>query len=154
MLLKRNDKNLETALFYLSDHGESLGEGGVYLHGLPRAIAPDSQLHVPAILWFGSSFVGIDPPSLLRKRHQQFTHDHLFHTILGFFEVKTSFYKPDLDILDGSRKSDKGGGQQARGSPVRIAKQATVAYISAIRTGVKASRSSLSGGVILQGGPP
>ncbi|MCZ7654859.1 MAG: sulfatase-like hydrolase/transferase [Rhodocyclaceae bacterium] len=62
-LLKRNDKHFETALFYLSDHGESLGEGGVYLHGLPRAIAPDSQLHVPAILWFGSGYDEVDLPS-------------------------------------------------------------------------------------------
>jgi lipid A ethanolaminephosphotransferase len=103
-LLKRNDKQFETALFYLSDHGESLGEGGVYLHGLPRAIAPDNQLHVPAILWFGSGFDEIDLPALKRKRHQRFTHDHLFHTLLGFFEVRTSFYKPELDILAEHRK--------------------------------------------------
>ncbi|CAG0971772.1 lipid A ethanolaminephosphotransferase [Rhodocyclaceae bacterium] len=103
-LLKRNDKTFETALFYLSDHGESLGEGGVYLHGLPRAVAPDSQLHVPAILWFGSGYDELDLPALLRKRHQRFTHDHLFHTLLGFLEVRTAFYKPELDILDGCRK--------------------------------------------------
>ncbi len=108
-LLKRNDKKFETALFYLSDHGESLGEGGVFLHGLPRAIAPASQLHVPAILWFGSGYDELDLPALLRKRHQRFTHDHLFHTLLGFLEVRTSFYKPELDILDGCRK-DEGGG--------------------------------------------
>ncbi|MBK6629600.1 MAG: phosphoethanolamine--lipid A transferase [Betaproteobacteria bacterium] len=108
-LLKRNDKHFETALFYLSDHGESLGEGGVYLHGLPRAIAPDSQLHVPAILWFGSGFKELDLPSIARKRHQRFTHDHLFHTLLGLFEVQSTHYKPGLDILDGCRKHDSSG---------------------------------------------
>jgi len=108
-LLKRNDKNFETALFYLSDHGESLGEGGVYLHGLPRAIAPDSQLHVPAILWFGSSYDEVDLPSLSRKRNQRFTHDHLFHTLLGLLEVRSARYKPELDILDGCRRRDRGG---------------------------------------------
>lgn len=105
-LLKRNDAKFETALFYLSDHGESLGEGGLYLHGLPRPLAPDSQLHVPAILWFGSSFDGLDLEALMRKRGQRFTHDHLFHTVLGFLEIRTSAYKPELDILDGCRKEE------------------------------------------------
>ena len=108
-LLKRNDAKFETALLYLSDHGESLGEGGVYLHGLPRAIAPDSQVHVPAILWFGSGFDELDLSALMRKRHQRFTHDHLFHTVLGFLEIRTGFYKPELDILDGCRKEPPGG---------------------------------------------
>ncbi len=103
-LLKRNEAKFETALFYLSDHGESLGEGGLYLHGLPRPLAPESQLHVPAILWFGSSFNELDQEALMRKRGQRFTHDHLFHTVLGFLEIKTSAYKPELDILDGTRK--------------------------------------------------
>lgn len=100
-LLKRNDDKFETALFYLGDHGESLGEGGLYLHGLPRAIAPDSQLHVPAILWFGSGFDRLDPAALMRKRRQRFTHDHLFHTVLGLLEIRTGIYEPDLDILNG-----------------------------------------------------
>lgn len=106
-LLKRNDAKFETALFYLSDHGESLGEGGLYLHGLPRPLAPDSQLHVPAILWFGSSFDGLDLEALMRKRRQRFTHDNLFHTVLGLLEIKTDFYKPELDILDGCRNAQK-----------------------------------------------
>ena len=105
-LLKRNDKNFETALFYLSDHGESLGEGGIYLHGLPRAMAPDAQLHVPAILWFGSGFDDIDRPALERKRHARFTHDNLFHTVLGILEIRTAIYQPNLDILDECRKPD------------------------------------------------
>jgi lipid A ethanolaminephosphotransferase len=101
-LLKANE-NYETAMFYVSDHGESLGEGGTYLHGLPRAIAPAAQLHVPAILWFGSGFDELDRPALARKRSTSFSHDNLFHTILGFFEIDTIIYRPDLDILDGSR---------------------------------------------------
>ena len=87
-MLKKNNDKFETALFYVSDHGESLGEGGVYLHGLPKAFAPDAQLHVPAIMWFGESFDEIDGPALLRKRALRFTHDNLFHTVLGFMEIK------------------------------------------------------------------
>lgn len=105
-LLKRNDEKFETALFYVSDHGESLGEGGAYLHGLPKAIAPDAQLRVPAILWFGHGFDELDRPALLRKTAQPFTHDNLFHTILGFVEIETSIYRPELDILEGCKKPE------------------------------------------------
>ncbi len=105
-LLKRNDDRFETALFYVSDHGESLGEGGTYLHGLPKAIAPHAQLHVPAIMWFGKGFDELDREALLRKRKTPFTHDNLFHTVLGFVEVETSIYRPELDILDGCRKPE------------------------------------------------
>jgi lipid A ethanolaminephosphotransferase len=105
-LLKRNDAKFETALFYLSDHGESLGEGGLYLHGLPRPLAPESQLHVPAIFWFGSGVDGLDREALMRKRQQRFTHDHLLHTVLGFLEIRTNAYKPELDILDGCRREE------------------------------------------------
>lgn len=105
-LLKKNDSAFETALFYVSDHGESLGEGGTYLHGLPRAIAPKAQLHVPAIMWIGGHYHEVDLPSLRKKRNDPFTHDHLFHTILGYLEVETSIYRPELDILTGCRKPE------------------------------------------------
>ncbi len=104
--LKKNDNKFETALFYLSDHGESLGENGVYLHGLPRAIAPDTQLHVPAIMWFGSNFDDVDLSALLQKRDARLTHDNLFHTVLGFMKIGTSVYRPEMDILDGCRKPE------------------------------------------------
>ncbi len=55
-LLKQNTGKFETAMLYVSDHGESLGDGGIYLHGLPYFMAPDAQIHIPAILWFGDSF--------------------------------------------------------------------------------------------------
>jgi lipid A ethanolaminephosphotransferase len=106
-LLKKNNAKFETALFYVSDHGESLGEAGVYLHGLPKVIAPEAQLHVPAIMWFGDGFNELDKSALLRKRGQLFTHDNLFHTVLGFMEIETSIYRPELDVLDGCRKPEQ-----------------------------------------------
>jgi lipid A ethanolaminephosphotransferase len=107
-LLKQYSGKFETAMFYVSDHGESLGEGGVYLHGLPKAIAPIAQLHVPAIMWVGHSFDEIDVPALRKKGGAPFTHDNLFHTILGFLEVETAIYRPEMNILDGNHRSESG----------------------------------------------
>ena len=103
-LLKRNEARFETAMLYMSDHGESLGENGVYLHGLPRAIAPEAQLHVPAVMWFGGGYDQVDMAALQRKSDTRFTHDNLAHTMLGFLEVRSSVYRPEMDILAGSRK--------------------------------------------------
>jgi lipid A ethanolaminephosphotransferase len=105
-LLKRNDDRFETAFFYVSDHGESLGEGGAYLHGLPKAIAPSGQLHVPALMWFGRNYDELDRAALMAKRGQPFSHDNLFHTVLGFMEIETSIYRRELDILDSCRKPE------------------------------------------------
>lgn len=106
-LLKKNNDKFETAMFYVSDHGESLGEAGAYLHGLPRAIAPQAQLHVPAIMWFGAGFDELDRPALRAKRNLSFSHDNLFHTVLGFLEIEASIYRPGMDILDGCRKTER-----------------------------------------------
>lgn len=106
-VLKKNDGKFETALFYVSDHGESLGESGVYLHGLPKALAPEAQLHVPAIMWFGAGFKELDRACLLKKQDRRFTHDHLFHTLLGFLEISTSIYRLEMDILDGCRRPEQ-----------------------------------------------
>jgi len=105
-LLKRNSERFETALFYVSDHGESLGENGIWLHGMPRALAPRAQLHVPALMWFGAPHHEVDLAALQRKRNQPYSHDHLFHTVLGFFEIESAIYRPDLDILNGARHGD------------------------------------------------
>ena len=51
-LLKRNADKRDTAMIYVSDHGESLGENGVYLHAAPCSIAPQAQIHVPMVMWF------------------------------------------------------------------------------------------------------
>jgi lipid A ethanolaminephosphotransferase len=98
-LLKNNMNSFETAMFYMSDHGESLGESGIYLHGLPYFMAPDAQTHVASILWFGDNYDEIDIPSVRQKANMDFSHDNLFHTVLGLMEVKTSVYRKDMDIV-------------------------------------------------------
>lgn len=101
-LLKQYDNQFETALLYVSDHGESLGENNLYLHGLPYMIAPEAQTHVPMIMWFGSSYEieEINLPKLKASISNQYTHDNLFHTVLGLFEVRTGVYDADLDIIE------------------------------------------------------
>ncbi|ATB70581.1 phosphoethanolamine transferase EptA [Sulfurospirillum diekertiae] len=95
-LLKANEDKYETTLIYISDHGESLGENGVYLHGLPYMIAPEDQKHVPALFYFGDK---AKREFLHVKANERFSQDNLFHTLLGLFAVKTSEYKPTLDLL-------------------------------------------------------
>ncbi|MEJ2094814.1 MAG: sulfatase-like hydrolase/transferase, partial [Gammaproteobacteria bacterium] len=92
--------------FYISDHGESLGENGLYLHGLPYMIAPDAQKHVPMIMWFGDGQdlkEDINFRKLKSKINNKYSHDNIFHTILGLFEIETSVYKTDMDIVFGEQ---------------------------------------------------
>ena len=92
-LLKKYDKSYKTTMIYMSDHGESLGEHGIYLHGLPYFMAPDAQTHVGAIVWFGKSNQKTIDPS------KAYSHDNLFHTLLGLFNVQTKVYKQEMDML-------------------------------------------------------
>ncbi|MCD6586310.1 MAG: phosphoethanolamine--lipid A transferase [Desulfobacteraceae bacterium] len=98
-LLKQNTSHFETAMVYFSDHGESLGEKGLYLHGLPYYMAPDAQKHIGAMMWFGDSFE-IDKDSLKKKSVHAFSQDNLFHTILGLMEIETDIYDKSMDIVN------------------------------------------------------
>ncbi len=98
-LLKQNSNTFETAMFYVSDHGESLGEKGVYLHGLPGFLAPEEQTHVATILWFGDNYDEIDTELVRLKANRDYSHDNIFHTVLGLMEVNTDLYNRDLDII-------------------------------------------------------
>ena len=99
-LLKQNDDRFETVMFYASDHGESLGENGIYLHGLPYFLAPDAQKHVPALMWFGKNSDAERLKNIDTKRLTRLSHDNIFSTIMGLFEIKTEVYDSKLDILD------------------------------------------------------
>jgi len=96
----------DTALIYLSDHGESLGEAGLYLHGVPRMIAPEEQLKVPMWLWLSPELRdadGIDMACLRKDAAAPRTHDVLFSTVLGLMRVETMARDPALDLLDRCR---------------------------------------------------
>lgn len=98
----------DTALVYLSDHGESLGERNLYLHGMPYAIAPAEQLQVPMLMWLSPGYAaawGLDLACLRARAAQPTTHDHLFHTLLGLLDVKTSLHEPGLDIASACRRA-------------------------------------------------
>ena len=102
----RKVDGFDTALLYLSDHGESLGENGLYLHGMPYAIAPQQQLRVPMLMWFSPRFVaaeGLDLPCLKSRALLPTSHDNLFSTVLGLFDVQTSERVPGRDLLAACR---------------------------------------------------
>lgn len=104
--LKKNAERYDTAMVYVSDHGESLGENNVYLHGLPYFVAPDVQKHVPLIAWFSPEFIAshqLNAACLRQQKNAAFSHDNLFHSLLGLMDVKTEAYQPALDMFAACR---------------------------------------------------
>jgi lipid A ethanolaminephosphotransferase len=98
--LKANESVFETALVYMADHGESLGEKGLYLHGIPYFMAPREQTHVGAFMWFGKGFETREEVQKLRMNAENaYSHDNLFHTLLGLMRIETSVYDKTKDIL-------------------------------------------------------
>ncbi|MFM4668498.1 phosphoethanolamine transferase [Aeromonas media] len=105
--LKTLESQYNVGLVYLSDHGESLGAMGLYLHGTPYKFAPDDQTRVPLLTWFS--------PQLQRDRQldqdclrqeagsKRFSHDNLFHSMLGIMDVQTQAYDGKLDLFKPCR---------------------------------------------------
>lgn len=97
----------DTALIYVSDHGESLGENGIYLHGLPYGIAPAVQREVPMLMWLSEGMLestGVDERCLRAGTSAEVSHDHLFHSVLGLLDVTTSVREPSLDLFAECRR--------------------------------------------------
>ena len=89
------------AMIYVADHGESLGENNLYLHGLPYAIAPDVQKRVPWITWTSPAFEqqrGLRKSCLKGKQDTALSHDHYFHSVMGMAGVRSAEYRSELDI--------------------------------------------------------
>lgn len=105
-LLRSNASRFDTAMLYVSDHGESLGENGLYLHGIPYALAPREQTHVPMLLWLSEGLrdrEGINTDCLRSRLGYPLSHDHFFHSVLGLSNVRTALYRQDRDLFRGCR---------------------------------------------------
>jgi lipid A ethanolaminephosphotransferase len=99
--LQAHAGEMDVAMLYVSDHGESLGEAGLYLHGMPYPIAPVQQTHVPMVLWMGERLAadtGVGRDCLTARAQQPASHDNLFHTLLGLLDVRSSLYDAAWDL--------------------------------------------------------
>lgn len=104
------DADVDTAMMYFSDHGESLGEKNMYLHGAPYFMSPQEQRHVPLMLWFDERYrhrFNLNQACLQARRQQEYSHDNVFHSVLGMLNIKTRVYKPELDIFNACTISTK-----------------------------------------------
>ncbi|MDH5472179.1 MAG: phosphoethanolamine--lipid A transferase [Gammaproteobacteria bacterium] len=107
-LLEQKSDQYDTAMLYMSDHGESLGENGLYLHGLPYVMAPDDQKHVPLMMWLSEGFVKnkfIDMSCMRNHGHDNtYSHDNLVHSVLGVMDIETHQYQEAQDIFSSCRE--------------------------------------------------
>lgn len=94
----RNIPDWRSCVMFVSDHGESLGEGNLYMHGVPMSMAPKVQTEIPFIVWTSDSTLKIDP----KREASQY---HVFHSILDFLDVKSPVYNPDYDIFHNPDQS-------------------------------------------------
>lgn len=95
-------KRINTSVLYISDHGESLGEAGAYLHGFPYSLAPVEQIHIPMLFW--SNYIETSSDSCLSNLADNlYSHDNLFHTMLGLVNIDSKAYIQDLDIFSACK---------------------------------------------------
>ncbi|QLG89628.1 phosphoethanolamine--lipid A transferase [Chitinibacter bivalviorum] len=105
-ILEANETKLDTAMMYVSDHGESIGERGLYLHGSPYVIAPSYQTHIPAVMWFSPQYLQsmkLNSACLQQRATQSASHDNVFHSMLGLLDIETKTYKSELDLFAGCK---------------------------------------------------
>lgn len=110
LLAERNDIN--SGLVFVSDHGESLGEKGLYLHGSPYFLGISEQIDVPMFMWFSKGFADVDgtkiaalklrSEKLADSRGERPTHENLYHTVLSLLGVKSSTYRADYDLTENN----------------------------------------------------
>jgi lipid A ethanolaminephosphotransferase len=111
-MLKTAGDHVDSMLIYLSDHGESLGEQGVYLHGLPYSFAPRQQKEVPFMLWTSQGFVDrtqLDAACMSANAQKAVSHDNLYHTMFGAGDMRNAVYRPELDLIAQCRTPGSGG---------------------------------------------
>lgn len=100
--LDQQQAHYTPAMLYISDHGESLGENSLYLHGMPWMLAPEEQKRVPLITWLSPTFQqthALSAECLQARRDQPLSHDQLAHSLLGLMQVSTGVYDPTQDLF-------------------------------------------------------
>ena len=105
-LLRASSAAADSILIYVSDHGESLGERGMYLHGAPFMVAPAEQTRVPFVLWMSEGYrkrFAVSEACLGAKKQGAFSHDHLYHSVLGALGVSTARYQAAMDMFHECR---------------------------------------------------
>ena len=103
--LSANSNRADTALMFVSDHGESLGESGIFLHGMPYDFAPPYQKEVPFMAWLPEATLGrlgLDRGCLM-QRTASLSHDNLYHSVLGISGVRATVYRAQADVFAACR---------------------------------------------------
>ncbi|QHI36147.1 Phosphoethanolamine transferase EptA [Kordia antarctica] len=90
--LKQLDE-YNSSMIFISDHGESLGEKNLYMHGIPASIAPKEQLDIPFIVWLSDD-------SKKLKQNQQHSQHNVFHSVLDFLKIESPIYDPTMSIYE------------------------------------------------------
>ena len=81
-----------SSMFYVSDHGESLGEKNLYMHGIPASIAPKEQVGIPFIVWLSD-----DSKEL--KKNEFLSQHNVFHSVLDFLAIESPIYDENMSIF-------------------------------------------------------
>ncbi|MEH8020230.1 phosphoethanolamine--lipid A transferase [Rheinheimera metallidurans] len=103
-LLKELSTEFDTSMLYVSDHGESLGENGVYLHGLPYWMAPEAQTKVPLLMWFSAETIkntALKTDCLQQNAAQAGSHDMVFDSVLSWLRIESGAIRPTQNIFHG-----------------------------------------------------
>ena len=91
-------RDKKSILIFLSDHGESLGEDGYYLHGADRP-----ELHYPAaFVWYSDKYAQSFPDmieNLKDNSDKKYRSDYLFHSIIDAADITTEYIEPQLSIF-------------------------------------------------------
>ena len=82
----------QSTMMYVSDHGESLGENNMYMHGVPISIAPKEQYEIPFIVWLSDSSKELKPNEILLQYH-------IFHSVLNFLHIQSPIYNEEMNIF-------------------------------------------------------
>jgi lipid A ethanolaminephosphotransferase len=83
----------KTSMIFVSDHGESLGESNLYMHGMPTSLAPKEQLDIPFLVWTSEN-------SRTIKESQEYSQHNIFHSVLDFLAIDSPVYEKDMSIFD------------------------------------------------------